>query len=103
MGDCTVSLVKIRGYYDSKGARVVEGIFDVTMSNSYSTGGDTLDLSAYFQSIDVIQIETPVCGSYLLEVDRSSGKVKAYSGVGTEVGSGTDLSSVSFRIRVIGV
>jgi hypothetical protein len=102
MGVCTVSLVRSRSYYTADGRRIIEGIFDVTFSNSYATGGDDLDLSPYFKSVDIIEVETPIAGSYLIEVDRANNKLKAYTGVGTEVTAGTDLSGVTVRIRVIG-
>lgn len=102
MGTATVSLVKSKKFRDANGKEKIELIVDITLSDSYATGGDDVNLSAYVNSVDVILLENSVVGSYLLEVDRANNKIKAYSGVGTEVTSGTDLSSVSVRAVVIG-
>ena len=102
MGNCTVSLVKSKKFRDANGKEKVELIVDITLSDSYAAGGDSIDLSPYVTSVDVILLENSVVGSYLLEVDRANSKIKAYSGVGTEVTEGTNLSSVSVRAVVYG-
>jgi len=102
MGTATVSLVKSKKIRDANGKEKIELIVDITLSNSYATGGDDIDFSAYVTSVDTIVLENSVVGSYLLEVDRSNSKIKAYSAIGTEVTAGTDLSSVSVRAVVYG-
>ena len=102
MGTCNITLVKSRSYYTSDGSRIIEAIFDVSFSNSYATGGDDLDFSPYFKSVDIIELENCTDGTYLFVVDRVNKKLKAYSALGTEVGAGTNLESVSVRMRVVG-
>lgn len=70
------------------------------MNASYATGGDTLDLSTLFGTLQGVII-APV-GGYVFEYDYANGKVMAYwgdnanaaAGPGVEVTATTDLSAI---------
>jgi SLT domain-containing protein len=81
------------------------GIFDITMSSSYATGGDTFD----FSTIGAVgrQPTAVICGGsagYTAEYDLTNKKMKAYrqsaaTSALTEP-NGVNLSSVVFRCVV---
>lgn len=48
----------------------------ITFDNSYPTGGEALDLTAYVNNIETVHIEN--MDGYLLEYDRTNGKVLAF-------------------------
>ena len=69
---------------------------------SYSTGGFTVTISELTKVSNAIAVAG---GGYVAEVVSISGNaitVKVYSGAGTEVGDGTDLSGVTFTILAVG-
>ncbi len=80
--------------------RLISG--KITMSNSYATGGDTLNLEAALglNSIDTVVI-SPYNG-YGLQADLTNNKIKAYASAGTEVTATTDLSGISANFVAIG-
>jgi len=72
--------------------------------SSYSTGGFDFTIGELGTIKNGLVHAT---GGYIAEIDwaNSSGntlKIKAYSGAGTEVSGGTDLSSVYFTVIVAG-
>lgn len=84
----------------------------VTLSNSYATGGDTLNLATALGVDKILRaILTVQSGSsqYILRYDNTNGKVKAYyydydaaaDGAAIEVAATTDLSSVTADATVI--
>lgn len=87
-------------------------VADVTMSNSYTTGGEALTAANFgfrVGQIDALQAE-PADG-YVFEWLPATGKLKAYyfdiygasaDGPGIEVANGVNLSSVSVRCVAIG-
>lgn len=90
----------------------VYGIFDVTMSSSYATGGDTLDFGATFPAIGgagatakqpTFVMPMPSAG-YVFEYDAANKKMKAYrqsaaTSALTEP-NGVDLHTVTTRCLV---
>ncbi|HET7559515.1 MAG TPA: hypothetical protein VFK80_06105 [Limnochordia bacterium] len=72
----------------------------LVMNASYATGGDTLDLSDRFASLQGVVIAPT--GGYTFEYDYTNGKVMAYygdnnnaaDGPGVEVAAATDLSAI---------
>jgi len=97
MGAASTSVIKktIAG-----NKRLISG--KITMSNSYATGGDTLNLESALglNSIDSVVIN-PYNG-YALQADLTNNKIKAYASAGTEVTATTDLSGVVTYFQVIG-
>ena len=64
----------------------------VDFDSSYPTGGETLDLSGYFDTVQFVLAE-PTSG-YVFEYDHTNLKLKAYT-AGSEVSNATDLSAVT--------
>jgi len=56
----------------------------ITFSGTYSTGGETLDLTQYVNNIETVHIEN--MDGYFLEYDRANGKVLVFE-------SGADASA----------
>jgi hypothetical protein len=74
-----------------------EYIRDITMSSSYATGGDTLDLAAALSVNTIIMVEfEPVLG---YNFKYTSGKILAYNGT-TEETNTTDLDGFSIRTKI---
>ena len=48
----------------------------ITFDDSYPTGGEALDLTTYVNNIETVHIEN--MDGYLLEYDRTNGKVLAF-------------------------
>ena len=75
----------------------------VTFSSSYTTGGETVDLSPWLR--DVKFFVAHPAGGYVFEYDYANKKLKAFrfdypnaaQGPAVEVQAGTDLSSVTTR------
>jgi len=77
-------------------------IGSVAGPSSYSTGGFTVTVSELASISNAIVVAG---GGYIAEVASISGNtitVKAYSGAGTEVTDGTDLSTVTFIVLAVG-
>lgn len=78
----------------------------ITLSASYATAGDTLDLSAYLAAAASLIILGGAKGAYLVEwvpgTLATNQKIKASSAHGTEVSSTTDLSAVTIPCWVVG-
>ena len=77
----------------------------ITCDDSYPTGGEALDLTAYVNNIETVMVETS--GGFVFGYDRSNKKLKAFeAGVDgdalDEVDNGTDLSTVITFITVTG-
>jgi len=66
----TVTTLYVTGFYADKGVKKIIGVFKLDFSNTYSAGGDTLDLSAYFKKVDCI-LPVPNNG-YIFEPDLNS-------------------------------
>lgn len=84
--------------------------YDCTCDTQYATGGDTLDLSSQFTTIDTV-ICTRDNGSstyvfnYSAGTDASDGTVELndMAASGAEVTATTDVSNITFRAIVIGL
>lgn len=78
-----------------------------TMSNSYSTGGDTLSIPGGTdirgKDLLLVHICTSSDGTRLYDWDgnRTTPKIKAYSAIGTEVAAATNLSAVTIRAELV--
>ena len=84
----------------------------VTMSNSYATGGDSLNLKTALNIDKILSVELSVqhgSAQYILKYDATNGKVKAFyydynavaSGAAIEVAATTDLSAVTADAKII--
>ena len=91
------------------GARLCS--FTVTFDNSYPTGGETFDISGYFQGSPDVQVTGD--DGYVIEHDRgtaAAGKLVARygdydataDGALIDVANTTDLSAVIVKVLVIG-
>ena len=76
---------------------VKEYIRDITLSSSYATGGDTLDLAAALGVNKIIDVDFDAVGGYNFKY--TAGKILAYNGT-TEIANTTDLSGVTSRATV---
>jgi hypothetical protein len=107
MGTCTKTKLMLHGIRVG-GVQIVMGIYTVTLSTSYASGGDTLDLSDDFSLVYEVSPE-PVTASHLLRGIRGTNgdpatcKVQAFTAVGTEATTGANLSGVTVICKVIGV
>ncbi len=70
--------------------------FSTAGPSSYSTGGFSVTINSARDITDVLVVAAT--GGYLAEASVSGNTltIKAYSGAGTEVADGTDLSGVTF-------
>jgi len=73
-------------------------VLDFSSVTDYSTGGEEIDLSNYFNYEEHIMILIPVTDGYLFEYDPDNEKVIVYEGDGTdgiaEVANEGDISSI---------
>ena len=74
----------------------------ITLSNSYATGGDTLQWKNVSGLVYIDSIIINPSKGYALEPDIANNKVKAYSAANTEVTNATDLSTVVAEVIIIG-
>jgi len=115
MGNCVAAEAGAVVTPANKPARSVFGdrravFFDVTMSNSYTAGGDNLDLSPWFKNaLDFVDIEPVTTGGttyrpeYVRGATVAAGKLKVYSGVGAgNAEASGDLHLVTFRLMGVG-
>lgn len=68
----------------------------IQMAASYATGGDTIDLSAYFGAVPDQVIINPFSGNtyrYVAGASAAVGKVIGHTTSATEVANTTDLST----------
>jgi len=68
----TVTVTKLysTSFYTAKGTKKIMGVFKLSFTDTYTTGGDTVDLSPYFNNLDCI---IPLNSSgYLFEVDEDT-------------------------------
>jgi len=77
----------------------------ITFDDSYPTGGEALDLTAYVENIETVGIE--VSGGYVFQYDRTNKKVLAYEAGADgaaldEVANATNLSTVITYVSVTG-
>lgn len=93
-----------------------ESILDVVGTGSYTTGGDSLtatQLGLRGVQHATVTVKTGTAGGYVGEYDITNSKLVVYrqkdpAAAGgadialPEVGSTTDLSAVTFRIRAVG-
>lgn len=95
--------------YNSYAKRFVDHIasplkfigLEITFDASYPTGGYALDYGDYdISDLSVVNFEPN--DTYIFVYDRTNKKVKVYSGLGTEVTAGTDLSSVTTYMSMFG-
>ena len=84
--------------------------YDCTMDSSYATGGDTIDLSSEFTTIDTVVAQRDEGSStyvfnYSPGSDASDGliEVNDMANSGAEVTATTDLSNITLRVVVIGL
>lgn len=79
-------------------------ILDVTLSNSYTTGGEVIP--GLPSVLKMFFIEQPSGTGNVFDIDRSTRKLKAYrtgaaaNAVLNEVVAATDLSAITVRILV---
>ena len=73
--------------------------FELTMSSSYATGGDDLDVSSLLpDGATISHIWFEPDGVYHFKYDRANAKVLAYegaAGINAEVSAATDLDAVT--------
>tara|TARA_R100001509_G_scaffold128481_1_gene81886 strand:- start:3773 stop:4084 length:312 start_codon:yes stop_codon:yes gene_type:complete len=77
----------------------------ITFDDSYPTGGEALDLTAYVENIETVGIE--VSGGYVFQYDRTNKKVLAYEAGADgaaldQVANATNLSTVVTYVSVTG-
>ena len=73
-------------------------------SNSYTTGGESLDLSSFLRRVDLVLFEeVSVAGATLIAYDYTNKKVKAFTAAGTEVSAATNLSTITVRFIAFGL
>lgn len=81
-------------------------IADITLDNAYPTGGYAISPAVIgMDSIDVMVISASV--GYLFDYDHVNGKLKVFvtgalNAALNQVANGTNLSTVSLRVAVIG-
>ena len=80
--------------------------FQVTMSSSYATGGDTVTLPSDFRGqgdFVALFIANPVDATriYTWDGGTATPKIKAFTAVGTEVTATTNLSTVVLYVLAI--
>ena len=83
----------------------------ITMSSSYATNGDTLELKTQLGVNRVLQVVFESDDGYILFYDRANGKVKAFyadydavaDGPLIEVANADDLSGVAHRATIYAV
>ncbi len=97
MGNATITKV-----FEGVVGNRKRSLLQVTMSNSYATGGDSASIenNVGFENIEAIILHQPAI--YSVKYDEANQKVIAYDAGGTEVVAATDLSSVSFYCEVYG-
>ena len=83
---------------------VRSGIVEITLDNSYPTGGWSVSASDLgIDGIDLLEIPAVTTTGHLLAWDKAAGKVKAFSDVATEMSSGAStLDGVKLYCRYIG-
>ena len=104
MGTLTVDEVK---HWKPLGLAIVVGRF--TFSNSYTTGGEALDLSPHIGARKIHVFIAENAGGYIFEYDSTNKKLKAYffdydaaaDGGAIEVPALTDLSTVTTRFIAV--
>lgn len=76
-------------------------VFTVTFDDSYPTNGETLSAS----DCGLVAIHSVICGvtSTGKPLFWTGSKLKVFSAIGTEVSNGTNLSSETAVIEVIGL
>jgi hypothetical protein len=86
--------------------KVIHGTF--TFSNSYATGGETLDINKHFNG-GIHGIRRVIFGSFpvtatvaSVRYDKNTGKVKAFVAAGTEIAAATNLSTVTVEFCAFG-
>ncbi|MEM2960721.1 MAG: hypothetical protein QXQ02_03710 [Halobacteria archaeon] len=87
--------------------RIVVG--EVTMSSSYTTGGEGLS-NLGLNRVDGIVLLGEATGGYDVDYDHSTGTFKAWyynypaaaAGAAVEVPAGTNLSSVKLKVLAVG-
>ena len=111
MGSISINSIQLFSIYDAMGRKRTLAFINASMSSSYATNGDTLSLSSYLSSIQAVVCQSHA-GGYALEASASGTTVTvvaryydydaAADGTAIEVSGGTDLSSVSFTLVVLG-
>lgn len=76
-------------------------LVEITLDTSYDTGGETV-LPNQVGLSEILVFHPAASNGYTFEYDYVNKKLKAFSGAGTEVTSGTDLSSIVVRAAVYG-
>lgn len=87
--------------YGMPGDRIKGLMGAITFDSSYPTGGEAIDLSNYFLSIDTIFFGPNA--AYYAVYNKSTGKVLVYNSAdATEVANATDLSTLVLTFLAIG-
>ena len=97
--------VDLRAYTTFQGNHLKKS-YTVTMSNSYTTGGELIDLSADFGAIDsaVVLGDSIFSGTLFVgEVSALTAGCKAYDNNLAEVTATTDQSNAVMTLQVEGV
>lgn len=96
-----VDFTTIPDRHDHSGSKIRK-YFNVTGPTSYATGGETLDFG--MGTVELVLAEHPSNGTDLRAVrwDYTNGKLKWFDWAGAEIANGTNLSTYSGRIEVIG-
>jgi hypothetical protein len=76
-------------------------IADVTLDNSYPTGGEAVTPGQLGLTVLSAVLPAP-SGGNTYEFDHANSKLKAYTASDTEVSSGTNLSDLTVRVIAIG-
>ena len=95
------------GQMDTGTAGVVAIFGTITMSSSYATGGDTLDLSKYLSAPPLQAIlgagSTGLFTVYVAGTTAANGKVKTLTANASEVSSTTSQSSITIPAVFVGL
>ncbi len=79
-------------------------VTDVTLDNSYPTGGEVINPSdvglTSFDAVIIPNISN--AGTRFLTWDQANSKVKVYTALSTEAANASDQSTVAFRATFIG-
>lgn len=125
----TITPVRVLTFRQTNGTPYKQGLFDITFDSTYPSGGETVDLSAYYQTIESVMVtEYSAFGSgVVFDIDKTNYGVGTFTievnvsaahthilylanaavadGATTRVNAGTNLlgANTSANISVAGI